>query len=434
MIKNEAEPKRRLEVFSWIFYDFANTVYSMNVVSMYFPLWMRLDNGMEDLSVGVAHAISMILVAFSMPVLGAISDRMQRRMPFLIGFTFTCALFTALIGLIGQSGFSLQLRVFLALCFFVLANYSYQGGQVFYNALLTQVSTSTTIGKISGYGVAFGYLGAIVGLILVMPFNEGGVFGIAVPFLRGAGRVATFVPTAVLLLMFSLPTFVFVKDRRRMGEPAVRRSWREGLERVREVFVHRNAYPGVFRFLAAKFIYENAIYTVIIFMAVYAEMVMGFSDAVVMPFFIVSTISAIIGSAICGRIVDRLGAKRTLQGALLGWIGALCLVLTTDQHWVFWIAGSLIGIFLGSTWTAARPLLVNLVPQEMLGEFFGLYALSGKLAAVFGPLVWGLVVRIFRPYPVLKYKLAVGTLLILIGVGLAIFWRIPEKRLRASMI
>ncbi|MCK4271784.1 MFS transporter, partial [bacterium] len=165
---------------------------------------------------------------------------------------------------------------------------------------------------------------------------------------------------------------------------------------------------------------------IVIFMAVYAVKVMGFSDAVVLPFFIVSTISATFGSLICGRAVDRWGPKRTLQGVLLGWILSLGLVLASGNNWVFWGAGSLVGIFLGSTWTAARPLLVTLVPGEMLGEFFGLYSFSGKAAAVCGPLVWGMVVFCFRDFPVVKYKLAVGSMLILICIGLAVLWGVPE--------
>jgi UMF1 family MFS transporter len=423
----ESRPKNRREVFSWIFYDFANTIFSMNVVSMYFPLWMIQDLGREDIWVSGAHFLSMALVAFSMPVLGAISDQIRRRMPFLIGLTVSSVLFTALIGLVGQRGITSQTRVLAALFFFVVANYCYHGGLVFYNALLPQVSTPQNMGRISGYGVALGYLGAIVGLILVMPFNEGSVFGIQIPFIPGGGRVATFVPTGFFFFFFALPTFLFLRDRITTGDTRLKVNWAEGFRRVGEVMRHIGRYPGVFRFLVAKFCYENAISAVIVFMAVYAVRVMGFSDNLVMPFFIVSTISAILGSLACGWVVDRLGPKRTLILTLIGWIFSLCLVLGTNDRWVFWGAGSLIGIFMGSTWTSARPLLVTLVPGEMLGEFFGLYSFSGKTAAIFGPLIWGLVVLCFRGFEILRYKFAVGALLILICVGLAILWRIPDR-------
>jgi UMF1 family MFS transporter len=150
MRKNTAPVKNKREVFSWALYDFANTIYTMNVVSLYFSLWITVDNGREDILVSAANSVSMALVALSMPLLGAISDQIRRRMPFLIGLTGCCILFTALIGLVGQSGLAADVKVWAAVIFFVVANYAYQGGLVFYNALLPQVSTPRTMGRISG--------------------------------------------------------------------------------------------------------------------------------------------------------------------------------------------------------------------------------------------------------------------------------------------
>jgi UMF1 family MFS transporter len=428
MPRNKVSSTDRLKVFSWAFYDFANTIYSMNVVSLYFSLWVTVDNGQEDILVSAANSMSMALVALSMPILGAISDQIRRRMPFLMGLTAGCVLFTALIGLMGRSGLGADTKVWAALFFFTLANYAYQGGLVFYNALLPEVSTPENMGRISGYGVALGYFGAIVGLVLVMPFNQGSVLGIEVPFIAGGGRVATFVPTALFFLLFSLPTFLFVREKGSGPRDRFNVDWKDGFRRVWSFFVNHRRYPGVVRFLVAKFFYENGISAIIIFMAVYAVKVMDFSDAVVMPFLLVSTTAAVVGSAICGRLVDRWGARNTLLIVLMGWVLSLSLVLITDSQMVFWLAGSLIGIFLGGTWTASRPLMISLVPEKMLGEFFGLYALSGKAAAIVGPLVWGLVVVSFSAIGILKYKLAVGSLLFLILIGLIILWFVPRPK------
>ena len=155
------------QVWGWISYDFANTIYSMNVVSLYFSLWITVDNGREDIWVSLANSLSMLMVALSLPGLGVISDRYRRRMPFLLGLTLSCVLFTSLISVVGWTVPSSGWRVGLALSFFVLANYSYQGGLVFYNALLPQVSPPRLMGRVSGYGTAMGYLGAIVGLSLI---------------------------------------------------------------------------------------------------------------------------------------------------------------------------------------------------------------------------------------------------------------------------
>jgi len=426
MGSTQTKTGNRREVFSWTFYDFANTIFSMNVVSLYFPLWITVNHGWEDIWVSWAHLVSMGLVALTMPLLGTISDHLRRRMPFLIFLTFSCVLFTVLIGLVGQSGLSARAQVLWALLFFVVANYSYQGGLVFYNALLPQVSTPQTIGKISGYGVALGYLGAIVGLILVMPFSQGSIFGLQIPWIHGGGRGATFVPSGLLFLLFAVPAFLFVRDRAAKTSETSQLNFRKSLEHVGEALRRSVTYPMVLRFLVAKFLYENAISAVVAFMAVYAVKVMGFTDDVVIPFMIVSTTSAVVGSFVCGFSVDRFGAGRTLKGVLIGWLFSLGLVIFTGNQAVFWCAGSLVGIFMGSTWTSARPLLVRLVPREMVGEFFGLYALSGKTAAIFGPLVWGLVVKLFNEYGVLRYRLAVGSLGILLAVGLIVLWGVHE--------
>jgi UMF1 family MFS transporter len=429
---NSQPPDSTLRVFSWTFYDFANTIYSMNVVSLYFSLWITVDNGREDLLVSAANSISMVLVMLTMPILGAISDQIRRRMPFLMGLTGGCILFTALIGLVGGSGLGAGVRIWAALFFFTLANYAYQGALVFYNALLPEVSTPATMGRISGYGVALGYLGAIVGLVLVMPFNHGSVLGLEIPFIAAGGRVATFVPTALFFLLFSLPIFLFVREKVSVPKDHLQADWKEGFRRVRSFFIHHRRYPGVGRFLVAKFFFENGISAVIIFMAVYAVKVMGFTDEVVMTFLLVSTTAAVAGSAGCGWLVDRWGARTTLSAVLLGWIFSLALVLATGSRPLFWTAGALIGIFLGGTWTASRPLMVSLVPEKMLGEFFGLYAFSGKAAAIVGPLIWGLVVISFSELGVVKYKLAVGSLLLLILIGLLILRSVPGKDLSGA--
>jgi len=411
-------------VWGWVIYDFANTIYSMNVVSLYFSLWITVDNGREDIWVSLANSLSMLLVALSLPGLGVISDRYKRRMPFLFGLTLSCVFFTSLISIVGWTVPSSRWRVGLALSFFVLANYSYQGGLVFYNALLPQVSSPRFMGRVSGYGTAMGYLGAIVGLALVMPFSQGRLFGWTIPLIGGGGRVATFLPTGIFFLLFSLPAFLLVREggeRGALPQPNLREVW----GKVWEGISNTRRYPGVLRFLIAKYLYEDAIATVIIFMGVYGNRVMGFSDAVLVPFLMVSISTAIIGSLGFGHLTDRIGPKKTLSLVLVGWIGCLSALALFSTPSLFWVIGSLIGAFLGGTWASSRPLLVNLVPQKMLGEFFGLYSLSGKLAAIAGPLIWGGVVLLFRPWGIIRYKLAVVALILMVAAGLLVLLKVP---------
>lgn len=419
-----------ITTLSWIVYDFANTIYSMNVVSMYFSTWLVVDLAFGDQYVSIANSFSMILVALTLPILGEMSDRFYKKMPFLFVFTLLCIVFTALIGVVGYAMAGKNLNVTWAILCFIIANYSYQGGLVFYNALLPQVCSERSLGRVSGYGVALGYLGSILGLIMVLPFVEGKIFGLVLPFIKPGGSIASFIPTAILFLLFSIPTFLFVKDppttsRRAQYTIDIKTSFQkiwDGLSNTRK-------YPGVTKFLIAKFFYEDAIETVIIFMAVYAQKVMHFSKEGTTEFFIAIIPSAIIGSAVFGIITDHFGPKKTLSLVLSGWAVSLTILILTMKLWVFWLIGAFIGVFMGSTWTSARPLLISLVPKEMLGEFFGLYSLSGKLAAIFGPLIWAATVNIFDHYgDIFKYKSAIFALNLLILIGLIILQKVPDKK------
>jgi MFS transporter, UMF1 family len=424
----------RLTTFSWILYDFANTIYSMNVVSMYFSTWIVVDLGWGDRVVGIANSISMIFVALTLPILGEFSDRFQRRMPFLFIYTIVCVLGTLCIGFMGLSQISIQLKVIWAVVLYIITNYAYQGGLVFYNSLLPYVCTPRSIGRVSGYGVALGYFGSIFGLLVALPFVEGSLYGIKIPFIHAGGSVAAFIPSGILFMVFALPTFIYIKDSLAVSQISEYRiSIRQSFTKLWDSLSNTRKYPGVTRFLVAKYFYEDAIHTIIIFMAVYAQKVMHFDKTQTTTFFIAVIPAAIVGSAFCGVITDHIGPKKTLIGVLFGWIITLSLIVLSTNITMFWILGALVGVFMGSTWTAARPLLITLVPQNMLGEFFGLYSLSGKLAAIIGPLVWSIVVEIFNDYgDRFKYKAAITSLLLLLIVGTTILKNVPDFWKKAS--
>ncbi|MDP8216631.1 MAG: MFS transporter [Candidatus Kaelpia imicola] len=397
---------RKLTIFSWSMYDFANTIFAMNVTSLYFALWVTVDMKGEDILYSWALSGSMLLAALSAPLMGAISDRVGRRIPFLIIFTLICCIFTALIGLTN--------RLFFGLLLFAIANFCYQIAAIFYNALLPQMSGKGQIGRVSGYGTSLGYCGTIAGLLLVRPF------------VLKYGSQAAFIPTAILFLLFSLPCFLFVKDclverrdkpclfllrglsakqkGRGKFEPQIRGAFRK----IKETFVNIKRYPDLFNFLIAAIFAFNAINTIIVFMSVYTKKVMGFTDPEIITFYIVSTIFAIIGSFIAGFITDSLGSKRTLSIVLGLWCISILLTVIAFNKIVFWAVGPLVGICLGATWTSARALVVDLSPPQMVGEVFGFYGLTGKSASIIGPFIWGadsVGVWFFR-----DFKVSIGNL------------------------
>lgn len=416
---------KKLSIFSWSMYDFANTIFAMNVISLYFALWVTVDMKGSDVLYSWALSGSMLLAAVFSPMMGVISDRWGRRMPFLIFFTLVSCLFTAFIGLAN--------KLFLGLLFFAVANFCYQTATIFYNALLPQVAKKRRIGRVSGYGTSLGYCGTIAGLLLVRPF-----------VLR-FGRQAAFVPTAIFFVLFSLPCFLFVKDRlvekrdkprlfflrgfsvKQKGRGKFELQLKGAFRKIRQTFIHIREYSGLFNFLIAAFVALNAINTIIVFMSVYVKKVIEFTDSEIITFYIISTVFAIFSSFIAGFITDSLGSKRTLSGVLSLWCISLLLAIMFLSKTVFWIVGPLVGICLGATWTSARALVIDLSPPQMVGEVFGFYGLIGKSASIVGPLIWGFTVWMFGFLGIFKYRLAVLTLLVFLASGFIMLQKVRVK-------
>ena len=400
------------EIISWALYDFANTIFSANIIAIYFPLWVTQELGGKDIHYSLVLSASMVAVALTMPVLGTLSDRWGRRKSLLFLFTVVCACATGALG----PWSSLP----VALCCFAVANYAYHGGLVFYNALLPSVTGEETRGRVSGLGAAFGYVGAICGVIMVIPFVCGRLWYWDVPFFSGGGNAAAFLPTAFLFLIFSLPLFVWVKED---GITKVRR--KEGLWRA---LIKVKDHPQILRFLLARFLYLDGINTVIVFMSIYLVNVAGFSGkGEVQVFFVVSTIFAIGGGIGWGVVTDRWGHKRTLSLVLVIFLVATIVASLTPAKSIFWFIGPFIGIALAGIWTCDRPLLIALAPPEMYGTFFGVYSFAGKLAAILGPLQWGLLVKIGEPLGPWKYRIAISSLALFFSAGLLILRKVPQR-------
>jgi UMF1 family MFS transporter len=413
-------------IFSWAMFDFANTIYSMNVVSLYFPLIIIYNYGLKDIYVGVANSVSMLIVALTAPFLGQMTDRTGRRMPSLVISTIVCVLAVMGIGILSQK----SLSPFSILALFVFANVGFQLGLVFYNALLPQIAPEGKLGLVSGIGTAFGYLGSIFGMILVMPFNEGNIFGLAIPFIHAGGRAATFLPSAILFLIFAIPTFLWVRENK--CKPAkCEELTGNPLKKILDTLRDTKKYPGIRRFLIGKLFYDEGIETAIIFMGVYAEGAMGLPDSSKLAFFVIATTGAAVGSWIFGHLTDKWGSRKTMNIVLAGWIVSLILLIAINSRLLFFLVGIPIGALLGGIWTASRPLLLELSPPESVGRFFGLYSLSGKVAAIFGPLLWGAVVGILSSFgKTVSYRAGVFALAILILIG----WIITRPLLKKGVV
>ncbi len=428
----------RKDVIGWSLYDFANTIYSMNIVSLYLKRYIVEDLQKDHLYFDIPFSISMLIAALLLPALGAMSDHSTKKKIFVFLFTITCCIAVGLLNFIPPS------MLIITMILFVIANFAYEAAQPFYNSLLYSVSDGKEARFISGVGVALGYVGSVVGMILVLPFVSGSIFSIDVPFLDGAGKTASFIPTAILFLLFSIPLLLWVKEKKVKitKKITVRQAYRDVWDGIRQT----KKYPGVLRFLIADYFFEDAVTTVILNIGVYCAVVIGFSDNAITLFLIISTISAVIGSFIIGKISQHYSLKRLLNIIIVGWVLSLCLFIFTENESIIWILGSVVGILLGGLWTTTRPMLAELVPREELGRFFGLFSLSGRAAAIVGPLVWTTILYYFDAQRFmgqamvdmfnlsedtsekLPYKLGILVLVFMMLIGLYIFRKVPHTQ------
>lgn len=372
----------------------------MNVISLYFALWVTVDHGGQDILYSSALSLSMLAVAVSVPVFGAISDTTGKRRGPLIGLTLLCVFCTGLIGTTDH--------LWTGLILFMMANYGYQSALVFYNGMLPSISRGSHVGLISGYGVALGYLGSIVGMLLVKGYVE------------SDGRSAAFLPTAGLLLLFSLPCFLFVKDPE-TGQTAPPIRFKEAFNTLKQTFLRARQYRSLFRFVLIHFLVLDAVNTIIAFMAIYASKVIGFSGGQITNFLITSTVGAMIGSWVIGILVKHKGVIWSYWLVLGLWIVALFLTAISQSEALFWVVGPIAGVGMGGVWVVSRAFIIEYSPPEKVGEFFGLYGLAGKAASIMGPMLWGGVVWALSSTETLKYRVAVIVLLGIVTIAAFLF-------------
>jgi UMF1 family MFS transporter len=412
----------RSAVVGWVLYDLANTIFSMGVISLYFSLWVRDAVGADraDSVYGVITAVSMAVIFVVSPLLGAMSDRTPRRMPFLVGSTLLCVGFTFLLARVGFYG--------TAVCF-VIANIAFQAGLQFYDALLPEVSTEENRGKIGGIGVGVGYLGSYiaVGVGLLLP---------------DASKPLLFSLMAAAFLLFAIPCFLFVRERgnprpRPIDWKMVRESTGETLRTLRD----GKRYPGLLRFLLGRVFYTDAINTVITVMALYTVNVAvstGLSEADgetrAKQVLMAAITFASLGGFFWGWMTDRLGPKRTLDAVLVCWmcifafsgaIGIFGLPL-----WCLFVVAAAAGVALGGIWAADRPFMLRLTPPSRIGEFYGLYGMVGRFSAITGPLIWAamtsLTIRTLGLSPAVGQGISVLVLMTMVIVSFVILRKVSD--------
>ena len=411
---------RRTAQGAWTLYDFANTIFSYAIVSTAIGLWLtsdaRFGQGLGQLVQGLTIAISVGINALVSPILGALSDRAGRRLPFLLVFTALTIVPSMVIGVS---------PAIVGAILFTVANFGYQAALIYYDATLTMVSRPESRGRLSGIGVGVGYMGTIFAAVTLILL---GITESPDPIFFIAG---------VLFAVFSIPIFIAIREKPRTdADPRITmRDAVASLGQLRETIGHARLVPGLPRFLVGRFFYSDAVNTLIVVMSVVAVKAMGLTQGQWLVMSVVLTVVAILASFGWGALVDRAGPKRTLVTVLGSWVVGLALGVvalglsgSTTGIVLFVIAGAILGSGLGGVQVADRVFMIRLSPPGRLGEFFGLYGLVGKGSQVVGQLLYGVILFLFfDSLGNTAYQIAILSLLATMLVGLWLVWPVSDR-------
>jgi len=373
----------RREVWSWAMYDFANSGYTTvvltTVFSAYFVGVVAAHKTWATLALTAALSLSYLMIMLTMPALGARADARAGKRRLLFTSTAGCVIATALLAGAGPGG------VAWGLVFLALSNYCYCIGESVIAAFLPEIARPEALGRVSGWGWSFGYCGGMLTL------------GLSLGYVSWAGAhgqpAETYVPrvmifTALVFALAAIPSFLFLRER----TPATRRPPQGMLRRLRAAWVEtRGHFPDFRMLLFCGACYQAGIAVVITLSAVYATQAMGFTMGQTMLLVFAVNIAAALGAFLFGYVQDRVGHKRALAVTLVGWIVMVLVAYVAVRLWVFWIAATLAGLCMGTSQSAGRAMVGALAPPDRLAEFYSLWTFAIQLAAVIGPLCYGLI-------------------------------------------
>jgi UMF1 family MFS transporter len=364
----------RRRVFAWCLFDFANSAYSAVIVVAVFSVYyanviVGNDAGLGDLWWGRVVSFSMIAVALTAPLFGAIADRAGVRKRLFVAFTALCIACLALFPSIERGmivwGFVLA----------ALANFAFESAQVYYNAYLPDLAPPERQGRVSGWGFALGYVGSIIGLLMAIPLARAGRFDLL------------WLAIAAFFAVFAIPAFLGLPADR----PALplRTAAVAGVRGFRHILADVLRHRDLRRFLLAYFVYFDGVETTIYFSGIFAAKTLGFSTQETILLFLAVQGSAALGAFGLARPTDRWGPKRVVTLSLVLWTAVSVGAFLVTTKAAFLALAVVAGTGLGVVQAASRALMTALIPAGKEAELFGFYAFCGKSSSVLGPLVFG---------------------------------------------
>jgi len=406
------------EVWAWSMYDFANSAYTTVVITAVFGAYfvgaVAGNAAWATFAWTAALSLSYAAILLTGPLIGAWADAHAAKKRLLFVTTVGCVAFTALLYAIGPGD------VALALILVMLSNYFFGSGENVIAAFLPELADSQAMGRVSGWGWSFGYLGGLAAL------------GICLAYIMGSpGRPAsesvpvTMLITAAFFAIAATPTFLFLRERA-LPQGRIDSPW----QRIRETLAQAQRYRDLRRFLLCIVFYQAGITAVVALAAIYAEQAMKFTTQQTITLILVVNVTAAVGAFGFGYLQDAIGHVRSLALTLVGWIAMVLLAGLAQGPTAFWLAANLAGLCMGSSQAAGRAVVGYLAPPARLAEFFGLWGLAVKAASIFGPITYGAVTWFFHG----NHRLGIFATGIYFVIGLALLAGIDVERGRRAAL
>jgi MFS transporter, UMF1 family len=412
----------RREVFAWAMYDFANSGYTTVVLTAvfaaYFVSGVAGNAPWATFAWTAALSVSYALVMIAGPIVGAWADAHAAKKKLLGGTTVLC------IGATAALAWTEPGMVAWAIVFVIISNFAYAVGENLCAAFLPELARPESLGKVSGWGWSLGYFGGLLALGVSLAWvmtaeSRGSTTGGAVP--------GTMLITAAIFALAVIPTFAWLRERAVPTRAAtdIGAAWR----RLGETLSHARRYRDLFTVFLCGVCYQAGVATVIALAAIYAEQVMGFKTQDTIMLILVVNVTAAIGAFGFGYAQDRIGKVGALRITLFGWIAMVTVSYFSKEQSTFWIAANLAGLCMGSSQSAGRALVAYLAPEGRSAEFFGLWGVAIRLAAILGPLTYGAVTWITGG----NHRLAILLTGVFFVLALVVLSRVDESRGRAAL-
>jgi UMF1 family MFS transporter len=425
---------------AWYFFDFGNSAYAAVILLAVYSAYFQnsVVGGTEGTRLwGISLGAAMLVVAGLTPILGTVADYSASKKRFLLLFSGLSWVFTALLFFV-QKG-----DIFIGMLFFILAEIGYRGGQVFYNALLTDVADPDEMGHVSGNGWAIGSLGGIVCLLFILPAI---VLTKADPELNLLIVRGAMAFTALFFAVSTIPLFLRVKERREARSlPAGETYLSVALRRLKQTIQSVRQFREFIKFIVSFLIYNDGILMALNFASIIGVVLFGMNQTQLIIFMIIVQVTSALGAYVFGLVSERMSFKRALLISLALMIIAVVWMVLNQTLTGYFIIGALAGFALTGVQSLSRTMTGLFAPKQKSAEFFSFFAIAGKSSSFIGPLIFGgLAFRAAQFFTKsgfdkqiadqMGYRTGLSLIVVFLAVGMLILLSVNEKRARQAAV